>query len=179
MQPRMTESSAQILRFGVFELDVDEGELRRNGALIRLQPQPFKLLVLMVRRAGALVSRDEIRSELWPEGTFVDFDQAVNFAVKQVRDALGDVADRSVYLQTVPRRGYRFIAPVETVGRPGAAAAASPPPAGVTTVRLQKALWANIAEIRMAQRRQRRLTLIGIATAALALIVLVGYLILR
>ncbi len=80
--------------FGEFELDVDAGELRRKNRRLKLQPQPFKLLLLLVRKAGTLVSRDEIRRELWPDGTFVDFDQSVNFSIKQIRDVLGDDADR-------------------------------------------------------------------------------------
>jgi DNA-binding winged helix-turn-helix (wHTH) protein len=150
-------------RFGDFELDADAGELRRNSRRVKLQPQPFKLLLLLVRRPGALVSRDEIRRELWPEGTFVDFDQAVNFAVKQIRDALGDAAERPLYLETVPRRGYRFIAPVN----PGEMRPAGPVPSG-TTVHFQKALWTNIAELRMAEARRRRYTVIaGLVLAAL------------
>lgn len=147
------------LRFGEFELDVAAGELRRNSRRIKLQPQPFKLLVLLVKRAGVLVSREDIRSELWPEGTFVDFDQSVNFCVSQIRDVLRDVADRPLYIETVPKRGYRFIAPVE-------AGAAAPParvlPAdGSTSVHLQKALWTNIAELRIAEQRRRRYIRLG------------------
>jgi DNA-binding winged helix-turn-helix (wHTH) protein len=161
--------------FGPFELDPDAGELRRDGRHVRLQPQPFKLLQLVVRKAGSLVTREEIRAELWADGTFVDFDQAVNFAIKQIRDALGDSADRPLYVQTVPKRGYRFIAPL------GAARAATPAavpaagsqpaqPAATTTVRLQKALWTNIAELRMAQERQKRLATIAAIVAAVVII---------
>lgn len=144
----MRTSPRQLFRFGEFELDVDAAELRRAGRLVRIQPQPFKLLALLVRRSGTIVTREDIRAELWTDGTFVDFDQAVNFAIKQVRDAVGDNADRPVYLQTVPKRGYKFIAPVERSGRPD-------------TIRLQKALWANIAELRMAQERQKRILAFG------------------
>jgi DNA-binding winged helix-turn-helix (wHTH) protein len=162
-------------RFGQFELDLAAGELRRNGGRVRLQPQPFKLLTLLVRRGGALVGRDEIRSELWPDGTFVDFDQSVNFAVKQIRDVLGDSAERPLYIETVPRRGYRFIAPIESA----VPAVAVPRIPGTTTVRLQKALWTNIAELRLAEERRRRMTYL----ALLALFVLFGavaaYLLLR
>jgi DNA-binding winged helix-turn-helix (wHTH) protein len=149
-------SPRQLFRFGEFDLDLDAGELRRAGRLVRLQPQPFKLLALVIRRAGTVVTREEIRAELWTDGTFVDFDQAVNFAVRQIRDAIGDAADRPVYLQTVPKRGYKFIAPVE---QPGNAAATG----GPDTIRLQKALWANIAELRMAQERQKRRTTLAFA----------------
>src|SRR5687767_6175728 len=95
------EPTPSPLCFGEFELDVAAGELRRNSRRLKLQPQPFKLLVLLAKRAGALVTREEIRGELWPEGTFVDFDQSVNFTVRQIRDVLRDVADRPLYIETV------------------------------------------------------------------------------
>jgi DNA-binding winged helix-turn-helix (wHTH) protein len=171
MQPQATRSSFnQIYRFGQFELDVDASELTRAGRPVRLQPQPFKLLVLVIRNAGRLVTREEIKAALWSDGTYVDFDQAVNFAVRQIRDALGDAADSPLYIQTVPKRGYRFIAPVDPGG--SAKPSSEGPSATGQTVRLQKALWANIAEIRMAQRRQTRL----IVTAAVAAVLLVALL---
>jgi DNA-binding winged helix-turn-helix (wHTH) protein len=159
------------IRFGEFELDVAAAELRRNGVKLKLQPQPFKLLVLLASRAGALVTRDEIRQELWQEGTYVDFDQSVNFSIKQVRDVLRDIPDRPLYIETVPKRGYRFIAPVNTAQDP-------PAKPGTTTVRLQKALWTNIAELRMAEaRRQRHLQIFGI-TATVLLVGILLFLIL-
>jgi DNA-binding winged helix-turn-helix (wHTH) protein len=155
-------------RFGAFELDAAAGELRKHGHRVRLQPQPFNLLKLLMGRPGRLVSRDEIRKELWPEGTFVDFDQAVNFAIRQIRDALGDSADNPIYVETVPKRGYRFIAPVQV---PRVA-----PSDGPTTARMQKALWANVAELRLAERRHRRmvwlLAIVGGAIAVLAIVLL-------
>lgn len=168
-------ASRETFCFGEFELDVEAGELRRKNRRLKLQPQPFKLLVLLVRKAGTLVSRDEIRRELWPDGTFVDFDQAVNFSVKQVRDALGDDAERPLYIETVPRRGHRFIAPIST---PGKAPTRLPiVPMGATGIRLEKALWTNIAELRMAETRRRRYMWMAIAVAA-ALLVVVGVLML-
>jgi len=160
--------------FGEFELDVDAGELRRKNRRLKLQPQPFKLLLLLVRKAGTLVSRDEIRRELWPDGTFVDFDQAVNFSIKQIRDVLGDDADRPLYIETVPRRGHRFIAPISTPGHP--APRTSFFPMGATGIRLEKALWTNIAELRMAESRRRRYMWIAVLVAA-ALAVVVALLI--
>jgi len=109
----MPAVSPQSFRFGQFELDPASGELRRGGRRRRLQAQPFKLLVLLIRRAGAIVTYDEIRGELWGEDTFVEFDQAVHYAVRQIREALGDSADQPVYVETLPRQGYRFIAPVD------------------------------------------------------------------
>jgi len=90
----MPAVSPQSFRFGQFELDPASGELRRGGRRRRLQAQPFKLLVLLIRRAGAIVTYDEIRGELWGEDTFVEFDQAVHYAVRQIREALGDSADQ-------------------------------------------------------------------------------------
>jgi DNA-binding winged helix-turn-helix (wHTH) protein len=174
----MPSPPRDVRRFGPFELDIDAGELRRDGRRVKLQPQPFKLLVLLTSRPGSLITREEIRTDLWSEGTFVAFDQAVNFAIKQIRDAIGDAADRPVYLETVPRQGYRFVAPVAGDAPPPAA----PPPAGgttTTTVRLSKAMWANIAELRLAQARQRRMTRLAIAGMFLAILALVAYVIFK
>jgi DNA-binding winged helix-turn-helix (wHTH) protein len=168
----------ETYRFGQFELDVDAVELRRQGRRLKVQPQPFKLLVLLARRAGSLVGREDIRTELWPDGTFVDFDQSVNFAVRQIRDALGDSAERPLYIETIPRRGYRFIAPVEPGAVPANAPAPAPaafPQTGAITVRLQKALWSNIAELRMAEERRRRITLGAIVAGGVALVGLIAY----
>jgi DNA-binding winged helix-turn-helix (wHTH) protein len=153
-------TAPDTLRFGPFELHVRRSELRREGRRIKLQPQPFRLLVLLVTRAGMLVTRDEIRDALWPDGTYVDFDQAVNFSVRQVRDALGDSAERPVFIETVPRRGYRFVAPVE----PGERRADEGP-----TVRLQKALWQNVAELRLAEARRQRYVRLALLVAAVIL----------
>ena len=154
-------------RFGAFEVDPQAGELRKNGVLVRLPPQPYKLLLLLAGHSGHVVSRDEIRKQLWGEETFVDFDQGVNFSIRQIREALGDSADDSRYVQTVPRRGYKFLAPVEPILPAGAPAAAATSPAtrpatrrGMTDVNLHKALWSNIAEMRMAEERRRRLLIV-------------------
>src|SRR5687768_14152844 len=114
------------IRFGAFELDVEEEQLRRNGRAVRMQPQPFKLLCLLAARPGKLVTREEIRAALWKTETFVDYEQGVNFAIKQVRDALGESAEHPVYIQTVPKRGYKFVAPVASVA-PVAEPAPAPP----------------------------------------------------
>ena len=170
----MHSIAREIRRFGPFELDLDAGEVRRDGRRVKLQPQPFRLLVLLTARPGSLVSRDEIRAQLWPDGTFVDFDQSVNFAVKQIRDAIGDSATQPVYVETVPRQGYRFVAPVDA-GPPTDA----PETSTGTTIRLHKAVWANIAELQMAEARQRRLLYIAIAGLAIVLVVMILYGILR
>jgi len=107
--------SARVFRFGAFEADSVSGELRKHGIRIKLQDQPFQLLLMLLERPGELVTREEIRLKLWPPGVFVDFDQGLGTAVKKLRQALNDDADFPRYIETVPRRGYRFIAPVERI----------------------------------------------------------------
>ena len=101
-----------LLRFGSFELDGDSAELLRNGERIPLPPQPFKVLALLARSGGAVVTRDEIRTQVWGAGTHVEFDQGLNFCIRQIREALGDDANAPRYVETLPRRGYRFLTPV-------------------------------------------------------------------
>ena len=123
--------SRSILRFGVFEVDVRAGELRKQGLRIRLQEQPFHVLTILLERPGEVVTREELRSQNWPADTFVDFDNSLNTAINKLREALGDSADNPRFIETLPRRGYRFIAPVTGVdGAPrgtatGVSAAAS------------------------------------------------------
>jgi DNA-binding winged helix-turn-helix (wHTH) protein len=168
-----------IFRFGLFELDTDSEELVKAGRTVRIQQQPYKLLCLLVAQAGKVVSRDEIRSALWPAETFVDYDQGVNFAMKQVREALGDEADHPVYVQTIPKRGYRFIAPVDAGARgahaeapASAAAPVAERPRTDLTLTLQKVLWSNIAELRMAEAaraRRRRTTTVALVCGVVVL----------
>jgi TolB-like protein/DNA-binding winged helix-turn-helix (wHTH) protein/Tfp pilus assembly protein PilF len=127
-----------LLRFGVFEVNLRTGELRKSGALVKLQQQPFRVLAALARRPGELVTREELRNEVWGEETFVDFEQGLNFCIKQVRAALGDQADTPRYVETLPRRGYRFIAPVEGVAAPAAAEAEPGPPAARSGPRLAR-----------------------------------------
>src|SRR5215510_1632589 len=118
--PRSGHTMAQladpqrIFCFGPFEVDTASGELRRQGLKIKLQDQPFRLLVLLLERSGDVVSREEVREKLWPADTFVDFDHSLNTAVRKLREALGDSAEAPRYVETLARRGYRFIAPVAT-----------------------------------------------------------------
>jgi cholera toxin transcriptional activator len=105
-------SSGKIVRFGVFELDLAAGELRKNSVKLRLQEQPFQVLALLLERAGDVVTREELQLKLWPADTFVDFDHSLNTAVNKLREALGDSASSPRYIETLARRGYRFIAPV-------------------------------------------------------------------
>src|SRR5260370_38957787 len=103
------------VRCGVFEVDLRSGELRKKGAKIRLQGQPFLLLITLLKQQGEVVAREELRRTLWPEDTFVDFDHGLDTAVKKLREVLGDSASNPRFVETIPRRGYRFIAPVETI----------------------------------------------------------------
>lgn len=108
--PRSQEAP---LRFGVFEVAPGAGELRKKGLRVELQAQPFKVLLLLLERAGEIVTREELHRHLWPSDTFVDFDRNLNKAVRKIREALGDNADTPRFIETLPRRGYRFLAPVE------------------------------------------------------------------
>jgi DNA-binding winged helix-turn-helix (wHTH) protein len=163
-------SPLPVVRFGAFQLDEQAGLLYKNGRIVRLKPQPFKLLLLLVSRAGEIVTREEIREELWGTDTFVDFEQGVNSAIKQVREALGEDADRPLYLETVPKRGYRFTASVE--GRKPHV------PLPRTDLALHKAMWLNIAELRLAEehrlKRKQLLKTILVVGAVLAVLTIVA-----
>jgi cholera toxin transcriptional activator len=112
----MTEPpTARRYRFGVFEADATLGELRRQGVRIKLNAQPFQVLVMLLERPGELLTREEISRELWPDGTFVDYEHGVNSAVNRIREALGDTAGNPRFVETLARRGYRFVAPVERI----------------------------------------------------------------
>ena len=119
----------EIVRFGVFEVDLRAGELRKQGNRIRLQEQPLQVLAVLLQRSGEVVTREELRSQIWPQDTFVDFDNSLNTAINKLREALGDSADNPRYVETLPRRGYRFLAPVTSDGlrKPAPHAAARKP----------------------------------------------------
>ena len=110
-----TLADVLLLRFGAFELDPHKGELRKAGMLVKLSPQPFQVLQLLAANSGELQSREQIQREVWGNDTFVDFDRNLNVCMAQIRAALNDDADSPRFVQTVPRRGYRFLAPVERV----------------------------------------------------------------
>jgi len=110
------EGSTQRWRFGIFEVDALRSELRRSGTRVKLREQSFRILVLLLERAGDIVTREELRQALWPSDTYVDFDHSLNTAVMKLRDALGDSADKPLYIETIPKRGYRFVAPVSQAG---------------------------------------------------------------
>ncbi len=106
------DSSSRIVRFGVFEVDLKAGDLRRSGLKVKLQEQPLQVLAVLLEHPGEVITREELRRKLWPADTFVDFDHSLNAAIKRLRDALGESAETPVFIETVARRGYRFIAPV-------------------------------------------------------------------
>ncbi len=105
-------SAGQIVRFGIFEVNLSLGELRKNGAKIRLQEQPFQVLAVLLERSGEVVTREDLRTRLWNAETFVDFDHSLNTAINKLRDALDDSAANPRFVETLAKRGYRFIAPV-------------------------------------------------------------------
>src|SRR5690349_18283209 len=137
----------RTVTFGPYRLDLETGELFRSDALVKLQHQPAKLLVMLVERAGELVTRNEIRRNMWGTDTFVDFDQSVNFCIRQIRAALHDNASTPCYLETLPRRGYRFIAPVELASAHNAPRELPPPP---THSPLRTSSWHRLAVVSIA-----------------------------
>jgi len=129
------DSSSSIVRFGTFELNLRAGELRRRGQKIKLQEQPLQVLAALLERPGEIVTREELRSKLWPADTFVDFDHSLNAAIKRLRDALGESADAPVFIETLARRGYRFIGPIN--GAPSAAGVN----ASIPAARVSQSFW--------------------------------------
>ena len=111
-------ASLWVAHFGPFEADLRAGQLCKNGRKVKLQDQPFQILVCLLEHAGEVVTREELRQNLWPADTFTDFDHGLNNAINRLREALCDSADRPRYIETLPRRGYRFIAAVDIVSEP-------------------------------------------------------------
>jgi DNA-binding winged helix-turn-helix (wHTH) protein/TolB-like protein len=131
--------------FGRFALDLESGTLTREGVRMRLQPQPARVLTLLVEQAGTVVSREVLRQQIWPEGTYVDFERGLNFCIAQVRGALGDSADSPRFVETLPRRGYRFIAPVTRVDPVDAPA--PPPPVPEAAVTTRRVAWTPLVAL--------------------------------
>lgn len=119
-------NGSQRLGFGLFEADLSARELYKRGVVLHLQDKPFQILTIFLERPGEAVSREELSTSLWPDGTCVDFDEGLNTAIKKLRFALGDSADTPTFIETIPRRGYRFVAPVTTLHIPSA----EPPTSG-------------------------------------------------
>src|SRR5215475_7375769 len=110
----MTSSNSHRVRFGPFEADLDTHELWKNGLRVKLGGQPFEILAILLRRPGQMVSREELQKELWAADTFVDFNHGLNAAVNKLRETLADSAEEPKYVETLPRRGYRFVGTVES-----------------------------------------------------------------
>ena len=147
-----------VFRFGLFEADSGSGELRKQGEHVRVQDQPFRMLILLLEHAGEAVTREQLREKLWPKNTFVEFDNGLNVAVKKIRDVLGDSAENPRFVETIPRRGYRFIAPV-SVARPS-------PPSSKTRVLeagapsravINRVRWMRYGIVAALQRRPLRI----------------------
>jgi DNA-binding winged helix-turn-helix (wHTH) protein/Tol biopolymer transport system component len=168
-----SDNGTRSIRFGTYELDLRAGELRRNGSKVKLQEQPLKVLTILLEHPGEVVTREQLQKALWPEDTFVDFDHSLNAAIRRLRDAFGDSAEDPRFVETVARRGYRFLAPVN--GYPDLARAAAPPaiarpkhwPIVLLTatlalgvmVGLLVAYWPHRSkQIELSQVKQRRLT---------------------
>jgi DNA-binding winged helix-turn-helix (wHTH) protein/TolB-like protein len=148
-------------RFGIFDFSTSTGELRRDGKLVRLQAQPAKVLAVLIARAGEVVTRETLQRELWSDGTHVDFERGLNFCIAQVRSALGDSAESPRFVETVPKQGYRFIAPVRTgeppvdeaspgkdIARTGTSRALAIVLAAVVVLTLATFGWARISDDR-------------------------------
>src|ERR1700691_3300207 len=123
----MSGVKKRIFRFGVFEADANTGELRKAGLRLRLQEQPFQVLMLLLERPGEAITRDEIRQRLWPSDTFVDFDHSLNTNINKIREALNDSAANPRFIETLAKRGYRFLVPVDVAVITGPAGHESTP----------------------------------------------------
>lgn len=130
-----------LVRFGIFEMDLASGELRKGGSLVKLRQQPFRVLAFLALRPGRLVARGELRAEIWGGDTYVDFDQGLNYCIKEIRAVLGDSAETPLYIETMPRRGYRFIAPIVAPPAPPQALDRPTVPATVSRPRAKTRRW--------------------------------------
>lgn len=133
--------SANLVRFGVFEVDLQAGELRKSGVKIKLQEQPFQILALLLEHPGQVVTREELRQRLWPADTFVEFDHSLNTSIKKLRQALGDDSDNPRFVETLPRRGYRLIVPVVGGDHSSEKPADEVLPAPAVAHKTRRALW--------------------------------------
>ncbi len=141
--------SRGVIHFGAFQIDLSSGELRKRGIKLRLQEQPFQILVMLLERPGEVVTREELRSRLWSSDTFVDFDVGLNNAILRLRNVLGDSTEKPRFIETLPRRGYRFISQVESEAIPDSLAArekslgpsGNDQPGSVTTIHALLPWW--------------------------------------
>jgi DNA-binding winged helix-turn-helix (wHTH) protein/dienelactone hydrolase len=158
--------SAQIVRFGTFEADLETGELRKNGLKVPLQDQPFQVLAILLQHSDKLVTREELRQGVWPEDTFVDFDHALNTSITKIRVALGDSADNPRFVETLPRRGYRFIGTIAgPSGASGVFSESGAAASGSAGPRLEAATDSSQALLRITERSS---TASGIGVAAVS-----------
>ena len=163
----------RAVRFGVFELDLAAGELRKNGLKVRLQDQPFQLLSALVARPGEVVTREELKEKLWPADTYVDFDRSLNTAASKLRDALGDSATSPRFIETLPRRGYRFLASVEKVGEQTAPEASSSRPGTVVPIDGTQAAEGTTLTLDRARPALPSQYLLGLALLAAVVVIVV------
>jgi len=169
--PRRTPANPSMLKFGPCVVDLATGEVRRNESRVRLQEKPLRVLTLLADRQGQLVTREELRKHLWPDETFVDFESGLNTAVSKLREALSDNADKPRYIETIPRRGYRFVGKAE-VTRNGSSAGTAPGPAIVPAAEASRGRDGEAVAARADARQSwqvRVLTVALITGAAFAL----------
>jgi len=135
----MAERDRKVFRFGVFEADASSGELRKSGVRMKLQEQPFQVLLILLERSGEIVSREELRQKLWPSDTFVDFDHSLNTIINRLREVLGDSAANPRFIETLAKRGYRFLLPTElATSRDGGVANTATPPGAIADAAQQE-----------------------------------------
>ena len=158
--------SRRVIRFGVFEVNLSAGELRKNGRKLKLQEQPFQVLASLLDRPGEVVTREELRERLWPGDTYVDFDRSLNSAVNRLREALDDSANQPRFVETLPRRGYRFVAPLERHDRVGDLSSPIPPAAETVKAPTRETLQARLRRTRL-----ERLVLLAALVVAVGVIV--------
>jgi len=156
---------SRMMRFATFEVDLQTREMRKNGLKLKLHGQPFEVLAMLLERPGEVVNREQLRERLWPTDTFVDFDHGVNTAINRLREALGDSADNPRFIETLPRRGYRFLASVEssapaTQAAPPVSSAVPETPPGPAEIAEPSGKWKKFAWILTA------LALLGLLIAA-------------
>jgi len=170
---KTTLTSSNRVRFGVYEVDLRSSELLKQGRKVRLQEQPFRILALLLEQRGHVVTREELRKRLWSDDTFVDFDHSLNTAVMRLRESLGDSSDNPRFIETLPRHGYRFIAPAEEIAS-GAdeASVAIPPPftAGSLPVASPSARLQLAGRVARVLSWRRALPVAAVLTTAAALL---------
>jgi eukaryotic-like serine/threonine-protein kinase len=172
-----TESCGQTRGFGVFEVDLRSGELRKRGVRIKLQEQPFQILSLLIEHPGEVVTREELRQKLWPAHTFVDFDRSLNKAMTKLRFALGDSAESPRYIETIPRHGYRFLAPVqghrqvaEALPAPGSNPSGVVPEIRIPAGEENRGIPFTLRALNSYMRTGRRIYVLAAAMTAMALL---------